>query len=411
MRPACGCLRSLPNGAADPSASLVLMTGPKSFGSDNHAGAHPAVLQAIVDANTGDAVAYGADQWTADAASSLRSAFGAQAEAFLVLNGSGANVLGLSILLRRHEAVICAETAHINTDECGSAERLVGTKLLTVPSPGGKLTPDAIAVRLEGRGDDHRAQPGVVAVTKSTEFGTCYSLEELGKIADFCRANDLRLYVDGARLANAAAYLDCSLTAIAEYADVLSFGATKNGAMGAEALIVMRPDLVADVPYLRKQQTQLASKMRFVGAQFSALLHNDLWRLNAGHANAMARRLAEGVADVAGVAVTHPVEANAVFAKLPKQQISELLNRGWFFHVWDEGASIVRWMTAFDTSAEDVDAFAADIRATARLVLAAAGRVWWAATRVWRLGWTWRPFHVKRSPGRDLCRRHDPYQS
>jgi threonine aldolase len=343
------------------------MTGHKSFGSDNHAGVHSAVLQAIVDANAGDAVAYGADQWTADAAASLRSAFGARGDAFFVLNGSGANVLGLSILLRRHEAVICAETAHINTDECGSAERLIGTKLLTVPSPGGKLTPDAIAERLDGRGDDHRAQPGVVAVTQSTEFGTCYSLEELGKIADFCRANDLRVYVDGARLGNAAAYLDCDLAAIAECADVLSFGATKNGAMGAEALIVMRPELVADAPYLRKQQTQLASKMRFVAAQFSALLRDDLWRVNASHANAMARRLAEGVAEVSGVSVTHPVEANAVFAQLPAQQISALLSRGWFFHPWDEGASIVRWMTAFDTSAEHVDAFVGDIRATAHV--------------------------------------------
>jgi threonine aldolase len=340
------------------------MTGRKSFGSDNHAGTHPAVLQAIIDANAGDAVAYGADEWTARAASALRSAFGGSGEAFLALNGSGANVLGLSILLRRHEAVICADTAHINTDECGSAERLLGTKLLAVPAPGGKLTPEAIAEQLSGRGDDHRAQAGVVALTQSTEFGTCYSLEELGKITDFCRSNGLRVYIDGARLANAAASLDCSLAAIAEYADVLSFGATKNGAMGAEALIVMRPELVADVPYLRKQQTQLASKMRFVAAQLDALLRDDLWRVNANHSNAMARRLAEGIAGVPGVEVVHPVQANAVFAQLPARQISAL-RRDWFFHSWDESASIVRWMTAFDTSPSDVDAFVADIRSTA----------------------------------------------
>jgi threonine aldolase len=341
------------------------MTGRKSFGSDNHAGTHPAVLQSIVDANAGDAVAYGADELTVRTASALRSTFGAEGEAFFVLNGSGANVLGLSILLRRHEAVICAETAHINTDECGSAERLLGTKLLPVPAPGGKLTPDAIAGQLAGRGDDHRAQAGVVAVTQSTEFGTCYTLEELGKITDFCRSNGLRVYIDGARLANAAASLDCSLTAIAECADVLSFGATKNGAMGAEALIVMHPELVADAPYLRKQQTQLASKMRFVAAQFEALLRDDLWHVNASHSNAMARRLADGIEDVPGVSVVHPVQANAVFAQIPSQQISALLSRDWFFHTWDESTSVVRWMTAFDTSAEDVDAFVADIRATA----------------------------------------------
>ena len=269
------------------------MTQRKSFGSDNHAGVHPAILQAIVDANQGDAVAYGADERTEQATAALREVFGAD-DAFLVLNGSGANVLGLSLLLRRHEGVICAETAHINTDECGSAERLIGTKLLAVPSPDGKITPDLIAEQLSGRGDDHRSQPGVVAVTQSTELGTCYTLAELRKITDFCRASDLRVFLDGARLANAAASLDCSLAELAECADVLSFGGTKNGAMGAEALIVMSSGLAADVPYLRKQQTQLTSKMRFVAAQFGALLRDDLWRANAVHANAMARRLADG---------------------------------------------------------------------------------------------------------------------
>jgi threonine aldolase len=341
------------------------MTQRKSFGSDNHAGAHPAVLRAIVDANSGDAVAYGADERTEQVTAALRDTFGAAGGAFLALNGSGANVLGLSVLLRRHEAVICAESAHINTDECGSAERLLGTKLLTVPSPDGKITPELIAGQLSGRGDDHRAQPGVVAVTQSTELGTCYTLAELAKIADFCRASDLRLYLDGARLANAAAYLDCSLAELAECADVLSFGGTKNGAMGVEALIVMRPGLAEDVPYLRKQQTQLASKMRFLAAQFDALLHDDLWRANASHANAMARRLAEGAATV-GVDIVHPVQANAVFARLHPRHIAAL-QQDWFFHVWDEAESVVRWMAAFDTTESDVDAFLADIRATAEV--------------------------------------------
>ncbi len=340
------------------------MTRRKSFGSDNHAGAHPAVLRAIAEANSGDAVPYGADEWTVRVTDALRETFRAQGGAFLVLNGSGANVLGLSAMLRRHEAVICATSAHINTDECGSAERLLGTKLLAVPVAEGKLTPELIAGQLAGRGDEHHAQPGVVAVTQSTELGTCYSLAELRKIADFCRANGLLLFLDGARLANAAAFLGCPLAELAECVDVLSFGGTKNGAVGAEALIVMRSGLGVDVPYLRKQQTQLTSKMRFVAAQFGALLQDDLWRANAAHANAMARRLADGAGTVEGVEVVYPVQANAVFARLSARHI-EALQRDWVFGVWDERESVVRWMAAFDTSEADVDAFLADIRARA----------------------------------------------
>jgi threonine aldolase len=339
------------------------MTSRKSFGSDNHAGVHPAVLRAIVDANQGDTVAYGDDPWTRQATAGLREVFGAS-EAFLVLNGSGANVIGLSLLLRRHEAVICAESAHINTDECGAPEQLVGTKLLTVPTEDGKITPELIAEKLSGRGDDHRSQPGVVAVTQATELGTCYTLAELRKITDFCHASDLRVFLDGARLANAAASLDCSLAELAECADVLSFGGTKNGAMGVEALIVMRSGLAADVPYLRKQQTQLTSKMRFVAAQFGALLHHDLWRANATHTNAMARRLADGAAAIDGVEIVHPVQANAVFARLQPRHIAAL-QRDWTFHIWDEPGSVVRWMTAFDTTEADVSTFLADIRSTA----------------------------------------------
>jgi threonine aldolase len=335
----------------------------KSFGSDNHAGAHPAVLRAMMAANAGDAVAYGFDDWTERATFQLRETFHAD-DVFLVLNGSGANVLGLSLLLGRHEAVICAESAHINTDECGSAERLLGTKLLTVPAADGKLTPDLIAERLAGRGDDHRAQPGVVAVTESTEFGTCYSLAELQQIADYAHANDLRLYLDGARLANAAAYLDCSLAELAACADVLSFGGTKNGAVGAEALVVMRSGLAADVPYLRKQQTQLASKMRFVAAQFNAMLEDDLWRANAAHANAMAHRLATGVASIDGVELLYPTQANAVFAQLDPAHVAKL-QQTWTFHTWNDTDSMVRWMAAFDTTEADVDAFLTDIRAIA----------------------------------------------
>jgi len=339
----------------------------KSFGSDNHAGTHPAVMRAIVEANAGDAVAYGADPWTDRAVGEIRRQSGAQGEVYLVLNGSGANVLGLGLLLGRHEAVICAESAHINTDECGASERILGTKLLTVPAPGGKLTPDLIASRLVGRGDEHFAQPGVVAITQSTEFGTCYTLDELRAVKDFCAANGLRVFLDGARLANAVAYLGCTLTDLASNADVLSFGGTKNGAMGVEAVIVMQAADAVTAPYLRKQHMQLSSKMRFLGAQFNALLADDLWLTNAAHANAMAARLASGLAEVPGVEVVYPVQADAVFARLDPRHIADL-QRDWIFHVWDESASIVRWMTAFDTQESDVDAFLNDIAATAGAV-------------------------------------------
>jgi len=322
-------------------------------------------MRAIVEANAGDAVAYGADPWTARAVGELRRLAGGDGEVYLVLNGSGANVLGLGLLLARHEAVICAESAHINTDECGAAERILGTKLLTVPAPDGKLTPELIASRLAGRGDEHFAQPGVVAITQSTEVGTCYSLAELRKVREFCADNGLRVFMDGARLANAAAYLGCTLAELAEQADVLSFGGTKNGAMGVEAVIVMRSGDAANAPYLRKQHMQLSSKMRFLAAQFIALLDDDLWLQNAGHANAMASRLAAGLADLPGVDVVYPVEADAVFARLARQHVAEL-QREWTFHVWDETTSVVRWMTAFDTQERDVDDFLASIAAVAR---------------------------------------------
>lgn len=322
-------------------------------------------MRAIVEANAGDAVAYGADPWTARAVGELRRLAGGDGEVYLVLNGSGANVLGLGLLLARHEAVICAESAHINTDECGAAERILGTKLLTVPAPDGKLTPELIASRLAGRGDEHFAQPGVVAITQSTEVGTCYSLAELRKVREFCADNGLRVFMDGARLANAAAYLGCTLAELAEQADVLSFGGTKNGAMGVEAVIVMRSGDAANAPYLRKQHMQLSSKMRFLAAQFIALLDDDLWLQNARHANAMASRLAAGLEDLPGVDVVYPVEADAVFARLARQHVAEL-QREWTFHVWDETTSVVRWMTAFDTQERDVDDFLAAIAAVAR---------------------------------------------
>jgi threonine aldolase len=337
----------------------------KSFGSDNHAGVHPAILSALAAANAGDATAYGDDPLTERVTGRLRAEFKA-AEAFLVFGGTAANVLGLAAMLRPFEAVICAETAHLHGDECGAAERAVGSKLLAVPAPDGKLTPELIAARLAGRGNAHKPQPRAVAITQSTEVGTCYTLAELRAISAACRAEDLLLYMDGARLANAAAYLGCSLADLAAGVDVLSFGGTKNGAMGAEALIIMNPALAASVPFQRMQLMQLASKMRFLAAQFGALLDDGLWRANAGHANAMARRLADGVPDLR---LAYPVQANGVFAVLGRDQATAL-QRDWTFHVWagtGPGECVVRWMTAFDTTPDDVDAFAAAIRATAAL--------------------------------------------
>lgn len=336
----------------------------KSFGSDNHAAAHGAVLRALARANTADAPGYGADRWTARAGAALAEAFGARGGAYFVFTGTAANVLGLSLLLRPCEGVICAETAHVNVDECGAPERLLGAKLLTVPAPDGKLTPELIATRLGDRGDEHRVQSGVVAISQVTELGTCYSLNELKTLGEFCRAQGLRLYIDGARLANAAAHLGCSLADLAVGADVLSFGGTKNGAVGAEAVVVMGADFAIDAPFLRKQQGQLASKMRYLAVQFEALLDGDLWRRNAAAANTMARRLAGGIVGVPGVTLWQPVESNAVFAALDPAHIARL-QRDWEFYVWDPGAHVVRWMTAFDTTEADVDAFVSDVHRTA----------------------------------------------
>ncbi len=336
----------------------------KSFGSDNHAGAHDAVVRALAQANTVDVPGYGADPWTERAAAVLRAEFGAQGDVYFVFTGTAANILGLSLLLRPYEGVICAESAHVNVDECGAPERILGSKLLTVPTPDGKLTPELIGTRLGDRGDEHRVQPRVVTISQVTELGTCYSLEELKSLGEYCRAAGLRLYIDGARLANAAAHLGCSLADLAARADVLSFGGTKNGAVGTEAVVVMSAELAADAPFLRKQQGQLASKMRFLAAQFEALLDGQLWLRNAGRANAMALRLADGIATVPGVKLWQPVESNAVFVSLDPGHI-ERLERDWHFYVWDPTAHVVRWMTAFNTTEADIDAFVADIKRTA----------------------------------------------
>jgi threonine aldolase len=339
-----------------------MTTGRKSFGSDNHAGAHPEVVRAIAEANAGDAHPYGDDEWTRRVTAELTAAFGAR-DALLVFNGTAANVLGVSLLLQPHEAIICAESSHLNVDECGATERILGNKLLTVSTPDGKLTPELVTSRLFGRRDVHRAQPRVVQIAQVTELGTCYSLEELKQLSDFCKAEGLCLHVDGARLANAAAYLGCELADLAAGVDVMSFGGTKIGALAAEAVVLMRGELVESGPFHRKQQMQLSSKMRFIAAQFAALMADKLWLHSAQHANAMAARLAAGMADIPGVTIRYPVQSNAVFAALRTEHIAALQEE-WTFYVWNERENVVRWMTAFDTTEDDVDAFLDAIRAS-----------------------------------------------
>ncbi|MEV4094001.1 threonine aldolase family protein [Streptosporangium saharense] len=339
------------------------MRFPKSFASDNHAGVHPDVIAAIVEANVSDAPAYGGDPWTRAMEEAFRAEFGPRASAYAMFNGTGANVVGLGLVLRSYDAVLCPASAHINTNECGAAERVLGAKLVTIPTDDGKLTVEALRGQLSVLGDEHHSQPRVVSISQVTECGTCYTPDEVAALADFAHAHGLFLHMDGARLANAAVELDCSMGAFTTDAgvDLLSFGGTKNGAMGAEALVVLSPGLEAPALFLRKQGMQLASKMRFVSAQLTALLTNDLWRRNASHANAMAHRLADGVTDLPGVGLRYPVQSNAVFPSLPEKAIADLQQRH-LFHVWNEAEHVVRWVTAFDTSPEDVDAFVADVR-------------------------------------------------
>lgn len=339
----------------------------RSFASDNYAGAHPEVLTAIAEANRGHMPAYGADPVTKAAEEALRRHFGKQSRIYFVCNGTAANVLSLAALARPYEAVVCPENAHIQVDECGAVERFAGQKLLLVPSEDGKLYADHLASRLVGRNDVHRVQPRIISISQSTEYGTVYKPEEIRALADFAHARGLLLQLDGARLANAAASLDVSLAEMTTEVgvDVVSFGGTKNGLMFGEAIILLNPAIGNDLAFVRKQGMQLLSKMRFISAQFLALMQGDLWLRNAQHANAMARRLADGVRAIPELSLTRAVEANAVFVKMPRDWIEKLQKHS-FFYIWDETLGEVRWMTAFDTTNEDVDSFIAAIRSLAR---------------------------------------------
>ncbi len=333
----------------------------RGFASDNNAGVHPRVMEALLAANRGHVVAYGNDPFTAAAEARFREHFGPDARAFFVFGGTGANVLGLQAVTRPHHAVVCAATSHINVDECGAPEKFSGCKLLPVASPDGKLTPALIEPLLSATGDQHRAQPRVVSVSQPTEVGTVYTMEELAALSEFARARGMLLHVDGARLSNAAAHLGVSLAELTAGVDVLSFGGTKNGMMYGEAVVFFGEELARDFEFVRKQGTHLPSKMRFIAAQFDALLEGDLWLENARHSNRMARLLAGELEGLPHVRLTQPVESNAVFAHLPPEHVAAV-QREFFFYVWNEATSEVRLMCSFDTTEQDVRELVAAVR-------------------------------------------------
>lgn len=340
------------------------MDASRSLASDNAAGAHPAILAAIERANAGHALAYGEDVFTAAARRRFREHFGEAAETLFVFGGSGANVVALRSAVDSWQAVVCAASAHIHVDECAAPERFLGGKVLPVPTPDGKLTPELVRPHLWGRGVVHHAQVRALSITQPTEWGTLYEPAEIRALAALAHEHDMVLHLDGARLANAAAALDLPLRALTTDVgvDVLSFGGTKNGLLFGEAVVFLEPGLFAAAPYHQKQAMQLPSKMRFVAAQFDRLLQDDLWRDAARHANAMARRLAEALTPLPGVEIVQAVRVNGVFVRFSPDVLRALHDR-FVFHTWDEAASIARLMTAWDTEAEDVDAFAAATRA------------------------------------------------
>ena len=332
----------------------IIMKNIHGFASDNNSGIHPDILAAIEKANTGHVIAYGDDPFTANAKNIIREHFG-ECEIFFVLTGTGANVMGLTAVTSPFNSVICAETAHINIDECGAPERFSGCKLLPVETINGKLTPGSLEKYMHGFGFEHHSQPKVISISQSTELGTVYTPEEIHGLADFAHGYHMLLHMDGARLANAVVSLGLDFRTITKDAgvDILSFGGTKNGMLFAESVIFFNKVLSEDFKYIRKQSMQLASKMRFISAQFEAYLSNDLWKKNASHANNMARMLHDEVVNIKGIKITQKVESNGVFAIIPEESIRKL-QKEYFFYVWDDKRSEVRWMTSYDTTETDI---------------------------------------------------------
>jgi threonine aldolase len=341
----------------------------RGFASDSNAVVHPEVLEAIRRANDGHCVGYGDDPHTDSALEKFREQFGSDVAVFFVFNGTGANVLSLQALTRPFHAVLCPEGSHIHTDECGAPEKHTGCKLVPMAAPGGKLTVETVARAYHGIGDQHHVQPRVISITQATEMGTVYKPREVEALAEFAHERKMFLHMDGARISNAVAAQRPSMSlrqATRDLGvDVLSFGGTKNGLMGVEAVVFFRPELAEDFLFVRKQGMQLASKMRYMSAQMEALLTNDLWRRNAEHANRMARLLEQAVKKIPRVKIVHPVEANGVFAQIPRGAIEKIQER-YFFYVWNEEDSVVRWMCSFDTTEQDVEEFAEFVAAVVR---------------------------------------------
>jgi threonine aldolase len=330
----------------------------RSFASDNNAVVHGEVLEAIRRANEGHVVGYGDDPYTESAVAKFREHFGEDVAVFFVFNGTAANVLSLQALTRPYHAVLCPELSHIYTDECGAPEKFTGCKLVPLEAPMGKLTVETLAHAYHGIGDQHHVQPRVISITQATEMGTVYKSVEIEALARFAHQRKMFLHVDGARIANAAAAEGLTLRQATRDlgVDVLSFGGTKNGLMGVEAVVFFHPELAQEFLYVRKQGMQLASKMRYMAVQMEALLTKDLWRRNAEHANRMARLLEQEVKKIPRVKIVYPVEANGVFAQIPRDAIQRIQER-YFFYVWSEEESVVRWMCSFDTTEEDVQKF------------------------------------------------------
>lgn len=330
----------------------------RGFGSDNHSGFSPEVLDALVQANSEHALAYGDDEFTSKLEALIRDTFGADARIYLVFNGTGANVLSIDAMCRSHEAVVCAETAHINVDECGAPQRIVGCRLLTVDTPDGKLTPDLVRTRLHGFGFEHHSQLKAISISQPTELGTLYTLDEIRALADLAHQHGMYLHMDGARLANAAVALGCTFKQLTTDCgvDALSFGGTKNGLLMGESCVLLNPKLDVDMKYRRKQMAQLGSKMRFMAVQMVCYVESGMWRRNAEHSNRMAQLLRSEVEKVEGVRIMYPVQANSVFAQLPGDVWHRLQQR-YFFYDWDEAANVVRWMCSFDTTEDDIHSF------------------------------------------------------
>jgi len=339
----------------------------RSFASDNNAGVHPEVIEAIRAANEGHVIAYGDDPFTERAVKLFKKHFGPDVAVYFVFGGTGANVLGLKAVTKSHQAIICAETAHVNVDECGAPENFTGCKLLTVATPDGKLRVEQIKPLLHGIGVEHHVQPAVITISQATEMGTVYTKDELKTLADFAHDQGMLLHVDGARLSNAAVSLNAVLKEITADVgvDVLSFGGTKNGMMYGEAVVFFDPKLAADFKYIRKQGMQLSSKMRFIAAQFEAMLSGNLWQRGPAYANRMARLLASELSKLPQIKITQPVESNGVFAVIPSEHIPALQQK-YFFYVWNEEISEVRLMASFDTTEEDIRDFVAFVRETVK---------------------------------------------